>query len=132
MTNHEIIQALNIILPLSQKELPLKLSWAINRNKNRLLKVYETYEIEYNKLLKKYCETDDNGELKPSENEVGIFKTDEDREQYNTDIQTLLTIDNPDIDIFKVSSNGIFEGNLSNCDTMPPDMWDNLQFMFTE
>lgn len=132
MTNHEIIQALNIILPLSQKELPLKLSWVINRNKNRLMKVYKAYEIEYNKLLKKYCETDDNGELKPSENGVGIFKTDEDRKHCNTDIQTLLSIDNPDIDIFKMSPDGMFEGNLSNCDTMLPDMWDNLQFMFTE
>ena len=64
MKNSDIIKHLNQIPLVGNVELPVNITYAINKNHRKLVKEYEDYETQLEKLQDKYPNLDkDNPEL---------------------------------------------------------------------
>ena len=61
MKSSEVLQTIANIMPVSEKSLPVKLSYAISVNLGRLQKVAEDIGTARRKLLEKYSELDEEG-----------------------------------------------------------------------
>ena len=90
---------------ISRRSLPIKASYAIAKNLKKIENELEIYYKERQKLINKYAEKDDKGEVKADESGQIIFK---DKEGWERDIRELLSIEN-DIDIHRFSIN-VLEG----------------------
>ncbi len=64
LTNRELIESLPGLRNLSQKQLPIKFSYAIAKNSKAIEKELSIYEGERQKLVKKYAELDKEGNPK--------------------------------------------------------------------
>lgn len=88
------LQRLNDIL---QRPLPIRVSYAINKNKNKLESELKTYNTERDKLVEKHSIKDKNGKtIVDEKNQM----TPQNKNDWNKDMQELLMIEN-DIDIHK-------------------------------
>lgn len=68
LTNKKIVTDSMILMEISRKELPIKVSYALAKNIAKIEKELEIYNSERQKLLDKYCVKDENGENKVDEN----------------------------------------------------------------
>lgn len=62
--NSQIVNFINGVMNLKDKKLPVKLGYAITRNKKIMDPVATSYEEERQKILGKYAEKDDSGKFK--------------------------------------------------------------------
>lgn len=97
LTNRKILNDLNGLKSLTGKQLPVKASYAIAKNISKLESEAKIYEKERIKLLEKYCELDENSNIKANENGDAVFK-EGCKEQWDKDINELMDIES-DIDI---------------------------------
>jgi len=97
ITNKEIVSNIGAIANLAQKDLPVKASYAIGKNKVKLDKLYELCEAERVKLVNKYGPKDENKELILDDNGLVHF-TKENIPLYNDAYKELLEIEN-DVEI---------------------------------
>ena len=87
LSNEILINSVGVLSKLTNLELPIKLSYAFSKNITKIDAELKAYNIEREKLLKKYGEKDEEGKLKVSEKgEVNIL----DRENFNKEIAELL------------------------------------------
>lgn len=99
LTNKKIATDSMILMGISRKELPVKVSYALAKNIAKIEKELEIYNSERQKLLDKYCVKDENGENKVYENnELKIQE--EYLKDWNQDIKELQNIE-LEIDIHK-------------------------------
>lgn len=68
LTNKKIVNDSMILMEISRKELPTKVSYALAKNISKIEKELEIYNSERQKLLDKYCIKDEHGENKVDEN----------------------------------------------------------------
>lgn len=68
LTNKKIVTDSMILMDISRKELPIKVSYALAKNIAKIEKELEIYNSERQKLLDKYCVKDENGQNKIDEN----------------------------------------------------------------
>ncbi|WP_290063442.1 hypothetical protein [Paraclostridium bifermentans] len=68
LTNKKIVTDSMILMDISRKELPIKVSYALAKNISKIEKELQIYNSERQKLLDKYCVKDGNGENKVDEN----------------------------------------------------------------
>lgn len=68
LTNKKIVTDSMILMEISRKELPIKVSYALAKNIGKIEKELEIYNSERQKLLDKYCVKDENGQNKIDEN----------------------------------------------------------------
>lgn len=68
LTNKKIVNDSIILMEISRKELPIKVSYALAKNISKIEKELEIYNSERQKLLDKYCIKDEHGENKVDEN----------------------------------------------------------------
>lgn len=68
LTNKKIATDSMILMGISRKELPVKVSYALAKNIAKIEKELEIYNSERQKLLDKYCVKDENGQNKIDEN----------------------------------------------------------------
>lgn len=119
LTNKEIIAILNNSNFITSRPLPIKASYAISKNINKLNKEIEVYESERMKLINKYAEKDDAGELIIEDGKYKINNINE----FNKESNELLSFENEleihMIDI-EVLENEIFT----------PSELDAITFMF--
>ena len=102
LSNRKILNDLNGLRNLEGKQLPVKVSYAIAKNINKLESESKIYEKERLKRLEKYSELDQDDNIKADENGVAIFK-DGCKEQWEKDINELMDIENDvDIHMFKL------------------------------
>ena len=95
LSNEILINSVGVLSKLTNLELPIKLSYAFSKNITKIDAELKAYNIEREKLLKKYGEKDEEGKLKVSEKgEVNIL----DRENFNKEIAELLQCES-EIDI---------------------------------
>lgn len=99
LSNRKILETIDGVRALGGKQLPVKVSYALAKNINKLENDAKLYEKERFKLLEKYCGLDEDGNIKADENGEAIFK-DGCREQWNNDIKELMDFEN-EIDIHK-------------------------------
>jgi hypothetical protein len=103
LSNERIINDASRLGELSQKPLPIKVSYAIAKNITRIDSELKVYNSERQKLIEKYAEKDDKGKV--ATDETGQFKLKPQCiDEWNTDIKELLAIENEiSIHKFKLS-----------------------------
>lgn len=117
LTNRKIVNDANFLGTLTNKQLPIKLSYAIAKNVSKIEKELELYNKEKQKLVDKYCIKDEKGNNKIDENNQ-LKIADENLDDWNKSINELLDIE-LEIDIHKFSKEDLFN---SNCEMTPSEL----------
>lgn len=91
LSNERILSDIKALGEISQKQLPIKVSYAIAKNISKIEAELKIYNKEREKLIDKYAVMDDKGKLVLDKNGQIKFK---DAEAWNKDIRELLSIEN--------------------------------------
>ena len=95
LSNERLVNSVGVLSKLTNLELPIKLSYAFSKNITKIDTELKAYNLERAKLLDKYGEKDNEGNLKQNEKgEVNIL----DIENFNKEIAELLQCES-EIDI---------------------------------
>lgn len=119
LTNKKIINDSMILMEVSRKELPIKVSYALAKNISKIEKELQIYNSERQKLLDKYCVKDENGENKVDENNQ-LKIQEEYLKDWERDIKELQNIE-LEIDIHKFKINELDGYNMSPSELMVID-----------
>ncbi|MCE9677562.1 DUF1617 family protein, partial [Paraclostridium bifermentans] len=125
-TNRKIVNDANFLGTLTNKQLPIKVSYAIAKNVSKIEKELEIYSKEKQKLVDKYCIKDENGNNKIDENNQ-LKIADENLDDWNKSINELLDIE-IEIDIHKFNINDLLNSNLD----MTPSELMLIDYMIEE
>ena len=110
LTNRKIVNDANFLGALTQKQLPIKISYAIAKNISKIESELKIYNKEREKLIDKYAEKDDKGEnLIDENNQLKIL--DEHLQTWNKDINELLDIE-VEIEIHKFKLDDLLNSNI--------------------
>lgn len=126
LTNRKIVNDANFLGTLTNKQLPIKVSYAIAKNVSKIEKELEIYSKEKQKLVDKYCIKDENGNNKIDENNQ-LKIADENLDDWNKSINELLDIE-IEIDIHKFNINDLLNSNLD----MTPSELMLIDYMIEE
>lgn len=126
LTNRKIVNDANFLGTLTNKQLPIKVSYAIAKNVSKIEKELELYNKEKQKLVDKYCIKDEKGNNKIDENNQ-LKIADENLDDWNKSINELLDIE-IEIDIHKFSINDLLNSNLD----MTPSELILIDYMIEE
>lgn len=126
LTNRQIVNDANFLGTLTNKQLPIKVSYAIAKNVSKIEKELEIYSKEKQKLVDKYCIKDENGNNKIDENNQ-LKIADENLDDWNKSINELLDIE-IEIDIHKFNINDLLNSNLD----MTPSELMLIDYMIEE
>lgn len=112
LSNEKILGDSSHLSILSQKEFPVKVSYAIAKNLSKLEAELKTYNLEREKLIEKYSEKDSTGKtiIDPTTQQIKIL--DENLDEWNKDFKDLLAIEN-DVEIHKFSIEALNGQNIS-------------------
>lgn len=109
LSNERIVNTINTLGKLNNAQLPIKVAYAISKNVNKIESELKAYNAEKAKLIDKYAEKDEKGELKT--NEIGnVILKEEHIEDWNRDIAELLSIEN-EIDIHMINLDDLLNSN---------------------
>ncbi|AIY83091.1 hypothetical protein U729_2617 [Clostridium baratii str. Sullivan] len=87
LTNKEIIEKVGMLGELSNRKLPVKVSYAIGKNISKIESELKHYNKARKNILEKYCEKDEEGNLKIEDGNY-VIKENE-KENWNKDIKDL-------------------------------------------
>lgn len=119
LTNKKIVNDSMILMEVSRKELPIKVSYALAKNIAKIEKELEIYNSERQKLLDKYCIKDENGENKIDKNNQ-LKIQEEYLKDWERDIKELQNIE-LEIDVHKFKINELDGYNMSPSELMAID-----------
>lgn len=106
LSNEIIVNSANALSQLSLMELPVKVSYAIAKNINKIEKELKVYNAERQKLIQKYAVKGTDG--KPKVDENGTMNIQEGfLENWNKDTKELSAIEN-EIDIHLIKLDDLF------------------------
>ncbi|AGK95638.1 hypothetical protein [Clostridium pasteurianum] len=117
-SNQELLKNIQEIGHVSQKELPVKVSYAIAKNISKIESELKIYGKEREKLIDKYAQKVDGKPLSDKNDQI-IFKP-ECKEDWDKDIKALLDIES-DINVHKFSFSELNGFKLSAADLMAID-----------
>ncbi|NSB16450.1 hypothetical protein [Clostridium beijerinckii] len=126
MTNRELQGKVQVLSMLSNKQLPVKVSYAIAKNINSINKELKICEDEKMKLIKDYAIKDEHGDPKVKDNKF-IFPSDEKENECNGKYNELLDIEVEFI-VREVNVNELLN---SNVEFSPGELME-LDFMIAE
>lgn len=109
ISNQRLIENIQKLSGVAQKQLPVKVSYAISKNISKIESELKVYDKERQKLIDKYAEKDEKGQA--IADEKGQIKFN-DKDSWDNDIKVLLDIEN-EIDIHKFSINELNGINIS-------------------
>ncbi len=109
LTNRKIVTDANFLGALTQKQLPIRVSYSIAKNVAKIESELKVYNNEREKLIDKYCVKDEEGKNIIDENNQ-LKISDEHLDNWNKDINELLDIE-VDIDIHKFNVNDLLNSN---------------------
>lgn len=127
ITNRRLLVIFNNISGIKKKRLPVKLGYAINKNLLTMQDQATSYNEEREKIVRRYCETDENGEPKLSGSQY-IFPDAASRDAYLEEMNELLEIEN-DLDIHMVRIEDIEKCDSDKYDALTPEELEVLAFM---
>ena len=119
LTNKKIVNDSMILMEVSRKELPIKVSYALAKNIAKIEKELEIYNSERQKLLDKYCIKDENGENKIDKNNQ-LKIQEEYLKDWKKDIEELQNIE-LEIDIHKFKIDELNGYNMAPSELMVID-----------
>lgn len=114
LSNEKILADIAKLREISKKVLPIKASYAIAKNMKKIEDELEIYYKEREKLIDKYAEKDENGNVKIDETGFIVFR---DKESWDREIKELLAIEN-DIEIHKFPIDVLEGYNMSPVELM--------------
>lgn len=109
LSNQKLIENIQKLSGVAQKQLPVKVSYAISKNISKIESELKTYDKERQKLIEKYAEKDEKGKAIADEKGQIKFK---DKDGWDKDIKALLDIEN-EIEVHKFSINELNGFNIS-------------------
>ena len=113
IANRRLVENIDIMHQVAQKQLPVKASYALSYNIDKAESALKIYEKERRKLLEKYCEKDKGGNLAVgSDGRSAKFKDGDAKESFKKDIELLLDIE-ADISIRKIKLTDLAGTNFS-------------------
>lgn len=102
LSNKRILEDVQRLGEISQKQLPVKVSYAIAKNISKIESELKIYNAEREKLIEQYSEKDIDGKIKADEKGQVIFEKEKIAE-WDKDIKELLEIENEvEIHIFNI------------------------------
>ena len=125
LSNERIVNNANILGVISQKDLPIKVSYAIAKNITKIESELKAYNNERQKLIEKYSLKDAEGKPLIEDNNIKIAPGN--IEDWNRDIKELLAIEN-EIDIHKFHIDELIN---SNCNMSPTEL-NVIEYMIEE
>lgn len=103
LSNERLVNSVGVLSKLTNLELPIKLSYAFSKNITKIDTELKAYNLERAKLLDKYGEKDNAGNLKQNEKgEVNIL----DMENFSKEVAELLQCES-EIDIHLIDLESI-------------------------
>ena len=109
LSNERIVNTINTLGKLNNVQLPIKVSYAISKNVNKIENELKVYNTEKAKLIDKYGVKDEEDKLIADEyGNVNIKE--EHKEDWNRDIKKLLSIEN-EIDIHMIQLDNLLNSN---------------------
>lgn len=114
LSNEKILADIVKLREISKKVLPIKASYAIAKNMKKIEDELEIYYKERDKLIDKYAEKDENGNVKIDETGFIVIR---DKESWDREIKELLAIEN-DIKIHKFPIDVLEGYNMSPVELM--------------
>lgn len=118
LTNEVILNSSSKLSDLSQREFPVKVSYALAKNITKLNAELVIYNSERTKLIEKYSIKDEGGKTLEENGQINIQP--ECLEGWNKDIRELLAIEN-EIDIHQFSIEALNDYSMSANDLMVID-----------
>lgn len=116
LTIRKILNDTNSLITISQKQLPVKVSYAIAKNIKKLESELKIYNKEREKLINKYCIKDDEGKnVIDEDNNLKI--ADEHLETWKKEINELTDIE-VDIDIHKFNLDSLLDYDMTPAELM--------------
>ena len=116
LSNERIVNDAAVLGAISQRNLPIKVSYAIAKNIVKIESELKVYNKEKQKLIDKYSVKDEAGKPRIEDNSIKIAP--DHVEDWNKDIKELLAIEN-DVDIHKFHIDELIN---SNCDMSPAEL----------
>lgn len=117
ITNRKIVMDASFLGSLTEKKLPIKISYAIAKNISKIENELNIYNKERQKLIDKYCSKDADGKnIIDKDNKLNI--EDKYLDDWNKDLNELLDIE-IEIDIHKFNINDLLN---SNCEMTPSEL----------
>ena len=90
LSNEKLVNSIGVLNKLTNMELPIKLSYAISKNITKIDRELTAYNKEREKLINKYGEKDEEGNLKTKEDgTINILDID----SFNKDLKEILDIE---------------------------------------
>lgn len=90
LSNEKLVNSIGVLSKLTNMELPIKLSYAISKNITKIDRELTVYNKEREKLINKYGEKDEEGNLKTKEDgTINILDID----SFNNDLKEILDIE---------------------------------------
>lgn len=90
LSNEKLVNSIGVLSKLTNMELPIKLSYAISKNITKIDRELTTYNKERQKLIEKYGEKDEEGNLETKEDgTINILDID----SFNNDLKEILDIE---------------------------------------
>lgn len=117
LTNRRIVNDATFLSNLANKQLPIRVSYAIAKNVSKIESELKVFNNERQKLLDKYCVKDEEGKNKIDENNQ-LRIADEHLEDWSKDLEELLDIE-VEIDIYKFNISDLLN---SNCEMTPSEL----------
>lgn len=96
ISNRRMLEDINVLKVIAQKQMPIKASYAIAKNLNKIDSELKIYSAERDKLIDKYSQKDENGKVKADANGQIDFGGYE--KEWDKDITELMNIEN-DIEV---------------------------------
>lgn len=127
LKNSDIVRIFTEMPEIRKKQLPIKVSFAINKNMAALESTAKSYDAERTKIVNKYCEKDESGQLRTNGNEYVIA----DKEAYGEEIKELLGIEN-EIRVHTVTLDELEKCDSGKFDALTPAELSLLEFMISE
>lgn len=127
ITNRQIVNIYNNIGAIRNKNLPIKLGFAINRNMKAMETIAEPYSAEQKKILDRYCEKDEFGQFRTEGDEFVLSN----RKAYAKEIGELLAIES-EVQVHTVSIEEIEKCDSGKYDALTPNELALLEFMIEE
>ncbi|WP_024613660.1 hypothetical protein [Clostridium sp. Ade.TY] len=123
LTNKEIIEKVGMLGEISNRKLPVKVSYAIGKNISKIESELKHYNKGREKILDECCLKDEDGNLKIEDGNYSIDP--EKMDKWNKDMKDLQDIE-VEIDVHK------FKLDLLNGYDMSPSEMMSIDFMLEE
>ena len=117
-----ILESLNKII---DKEISIKISYKISKLTKQLMNEYKLYEENRIRLINKYAERDEQGNIKINKEDNTIIILDVDRDKFNNEFIELVNID------IEIEFDKIRLDDLGDVMISPRDLL-NLDFLFSD